>query len=135
MPASKVRTAARAEAPASALIDAKIAALDDWRGTTLARLRALIKAADPGMVEEWKWDTPVWSHDGIVCTGEVYKQAVKMTFAKGASLPDPAGLFNSSLEGKVRRAIDVHEGDKIDEKALKALIRGAAELNGASRRR
>jgi hypothetical protein len=135
MPASKVRTAARAEAPASALIDAKIASLGDWRGATLARLRALIKAADPGMVEEWKWNTPVWSHDGIVCTGEVYKQAVKMTFAKGASLPDPAGLFNSSLDGKVRRAIDVHEGDKIDEKALKALIRAAAELNGASRRR
>ena len=89
MPASKVRTAARAEAPASALIDAKIAALGDWRGKTLARLRALIKAADPGVVEEWKWDTPVWSHDGIVCTGEVYKKAVKMTFAKGASLPDP----------------------------------------------
>jgi len=135
MPASKVRTAARAEAPASALIDAKIASLGDWRGATLARLRALIKAADPGMVEEWKWNTPVWSHDGIVCTGEVYKQAVKMTFAKGASLPDPAGLFNSSLDGKVRRAIDLHEGDKIDEKALKALIRAAAELNGASRRR
>ena len=135
MPASKVRTAARAEAPASALIDAKIASLGDWRGATLARLRALIKAADPGMVEEWKWNTPVWSHDGIVCTGEVYKQAVKMTFAKGASLPDPAGLFNSSLDGKVRRAIDVHEGDKIDEKALKALIRAAAKLNGASRRR
>jgi hypothetical protein len=135
MPASKVRTAARAEAPASALIDAKIASLGDWRGATLARLRALIKAADPGMVEEWKWNTPVWSHDGIVCTGEVYKQAVKMTFAKGASLPDEAGLFNSSLDGKVRRAIDVHEDDKIDEKALKALIRAAAELNGASRRR
>ena len=135
MPASQVRTAARAEAPASALIDAKIASLGDWRGATLARLRALIKAADPGMVEEWKWNTPVWSHDGIVCTGEVYKQAVKMTFAKGASLPDPAGLFNSSLDGKVRRAIDVHEDDKIDEKALKALIRAAAELNGASRRR
>ena len=135
MPASKVRTAARAEAGASALIDAKIASLGDWRGATLARLRALIKAADPGMVEEWKWNTPVWSHDGIVCTGEVYKQAVKMTFAKGASLPDPAGLFNSSLDGKVRRAIDVHEDDKIDEKALKALIRAAAELNGASRRR
>jgi len=148
MPALKVRSIAAGSAAAaaresdaasaesaSALIDAEIASLDDWRGETLARLRALIKAADPGMVEEWKWDTPVWSHDGIVCTGEVYRKAVKMTFAKSASLADPAGLFNSSLEGKVRRAIDVHEGDKIDEKALKALIRAAAELNGASRRR
>ena len=120
---------------ASKLIDAKIAALDDWRGQTLARLRAVIKAADPGVVEEWKWDTPVWSHDGIICTGEIYKKAVKMTFAKGASLPDPAGLFNSSLDGKVRRAIDVHEGEKIDEKALKALIRAAVELNGSAARR
>ena len=135
MPAPKVRRSAATAASASSLIDAKIASLADWRGETLARLRALIKAADPLMVEEWKWDTPVWSHDGIVCTGEVYKQAVKMTFAKGASLPDPAGLFNSSLDGKVRRAIDVHEDDKIDEKAVKALIRAAAELNGASRGR
>ena len=135
MPAPKVRRSAATAASASSLIDAKIAWLADWRGETLARLRALIKAADPLMVEEWKWDTPVWSHDGIVCTGEIYKKAVKMTFAKGASLPDPAGLFNSSLEGKVRRAIDLHEGDRIDEKALKALIRAAAELNGASRRR
>ena len=133
MPASKVRTAARAEAPASALIDAKIASLGDWRGATLARLRALIKAADPGMVEEWKWNTPVWSHDGIVCTGEVYKQAVKMTFAKGASLKDPSGLFNSSLEGNTRRAIDLHEDDEIDEKALKALIRAAVRLNVSGR--
>ena len=135
MPSPKVRRSAATAASASSLIDAKIAWLADWRGETLARLRALIKAADPLMVEEWKWDTPVWSHDGIVCTGEIYKKAVKMTFAKGASLPDPAGLFNSSLEGKVRRAIDLHEGDSIDEKALKALIRAAAELNGASRRR
>jgi len=135
MPAPKVRRSAATAASASSLIDAKIASLADWRGETLARLRALIKAADPLMVEEWKWDTPVWSHDGIVCTGEIYKKAVKMTFPKGASLPDPAGLFNSSLEGKVRRAIDLHEGDRIDEKALKALIRAAAELNGASRRR
>ena len=134
MPATKARPAAHAEASASALIDAKIAALDDWRGKTLARLRTVIKAADPGVVEEWKWDTPVWSHDGIICTGEVYKKAVKMTFAKGASLPDPAGLFNSSLEGKVRRAIDLHEGDKIDEKALKALIRAAIALNTGSAR-
>ena len=146
MPASKVRSSSparkaapadgkRPAAPASALIDAKIASLDDWRGTTLSRVRALIKAADPGVVEEWKWSTPVWSHDGIICTGEVYKKAVKMTFAKGASLPDPAGLFNSSLDGKVRRAIDVHEAAKIDEKALKALIRAAVELNAAAARR
>ena len=121
---------------ASKLISERIAELADWRGGTLARMRALIQEADPDVVEEWKWmGTPVWSHDGIVCTGEIYKKAVKMTFAKGASLPDPAGLFNSSLEGKVRRAIDLHEGDSIDEKALKALIRAAAELNGASRRR
>ena len=121
---------------ASALISRRIAELGDWRGEMLERIRALIQEVDPDIVEEWKWmGTPVWSHDGIVCTGEVYKQAVKMTFAKGASLPDPAGLFNSSLDGKVRRAIDVHEDDKIDEKAVKALIRAAAELNGASRRR
>jgi hypothetical protein len=100
----------------------------------LARLRALVRAADPGMVEEWKWSTPVWSHDGIVCTGETYKKAVKMTFAKGAALDDPSGLFNSSLEGNTRRAIDFHEGDKLDEKALKALIRAAVALNQASAR-
>ncbi|MBX3621649.1 MAG: DUF1801 domain-containing protein [Rhizobacter sp.] len=114
---------------ASALIDDKIAALGDWRGEMLARLRAIIRKADPGIVEEWKWSVPVWSHDGIVCTGETYKKAVKMTFAKGASLPDPAGLFNSSLEGNVRRAIDFHEGDKVDEKALKALIQAAVAFN------
>jgi hypothetical protein len=114
---------------ASALIDARIQSLGDWRGPVLARLRALIKAADPAVVEEWKWSNPVWSHDGLICTGETYKKAVKMTFAKGASLPDPAGLFNSSLDGNVRRAIDVHEGDAIDEKALKALIRAAVALN------
>jgi hypothetical protein len=114
----------------SELIDARIRELDDWRGETLSRLRALIKQADPEVVEEWKWrGTPVWSHDGIICTGETYKSVVKMTFAKGASLEDPAGLFNSSLEGNTRRAIDVHEGDKIDEKALEALIRAAVELN------
>ena len=106
----------------------------DWRGEMLARLRALIKAADPEVVEEWKWSIPVWSHNGLICTGETYKKVVKMTFAKGASLPDPSGLFNSSLEGNVRRAIDVHEGDKLDEKALKALIRAAVDLNQSSTR-
>jgi len=118
----------KAKSP-SQLIDARIAELGDWRGDTLARLRALIKAADPDVVEEWKWDVPVWSHDGIICTGESYKSAVKLTFAKGASLKDPARLFTSSLEGKVRRAIDVREGGKIDEKAFKALIRAAVALN------
>src|SRR4051794_18359768 len=114
----------------SELIDARIGELDDWRGEMLARIRALIKEADPEVVEEWKWrGTPVWSHDGIICTGETYKSVVKMTFAKGASLDDPSGLFNSSLEGNVRRAIDVREGEKIDEKALKALIRAAVDLN------
>ena len=113
------------------LIDAKIASLGDWRGDLLARLRALIKAADPGIVEEWKWSIPVWSHDGIVCTGETYKKAVKMTFAKGASLADPAKLFNSSRDGNTRRAIDFHEGDPLGEKALKALIRAAVALNKA----
>lgn len=113
-------------------IDAKIAALDDWRGETLARLRKIILKAGPDIVEEWKWGVPVWSCNGIICTGETYKAAVKMTFAKGASLQDPAGLFNSSLEGNVRRAIDVHAGEKIDEKALQALVRAAAELNASS---
>jgi len=117
--------------PASRLIDARIEELGDWRGEMLARLRALIKDADPEAVEEWKWEIPVWSHDGILCTGETYKKVVKMTFAKGASLDDPAGLFNSSLEGKVRRAIDFREGDKVNEKALKALIRAAVALNAA----
>ena len=114
----------------SALIDARIAELDDWRGETLARIRALVKEADPDVVEEWKWrGTPVWSHDGIICTGETYKQVVKMTFARGASLDVPAGLFNSSLEGNVRRAIDIREGEQIDEQALKALVRSAVALN------
>jgi hypothetical protein len=112
------------------LIDARIKELDDWRGKTLSRVRALIKRADPEVVEEWKWrGVPVWSHDGIICTGETYKSVVKLTFAKGASLKDPAGLFNSSLEGNVRRAIDLHEGDEIDEDAFKKLIRAAAALN------
>ena len=113
----------------SQLIDAKIAALGDWRGELLARLRALIKAADPAVSEEWKWSIPVWSHDGIICTGETYKKVVKTTFAKGASLADPCHLFNSSLDGNTRRAIDFHEGDALDEKALKALIRAAVALN------
>jgi hypothetical protein len=114
------------------LIDARIEELGDWRGEMLARVRALIKEADPQVVEEWKWrGVPVWYHDGMICTGETYKNAVKMTFAKGASLEDPSGLFNSSLEGNTRRAIDFHEGDEIDEKALKALIRAAVALNAS----
>ncbi len=120
------------------LIDAKIKELSDWRGETLARVRKLIKRADPEVVEEWKWrGVPVWEHDGIICTGETYKAVVKLTFAKGASLKDPSGLFNSSLEGNTRRAIDIHEGDYIDEKALKALVRAAVALNtsSATRRR
>jgi len=123
----------RAESP-SELIDARIEDLGDWRGEMLSRLRALIKEADPEVAEEWKWENPVWSHNGLICTGETYKKVVKMTFAKGASLKDPSGLFNSSLEGNVRRAIDVHEGDKLDEKALKALIRAAVALNKSSAR-
>jgi hypothetical protein len=118
----------------SQLIDARIKELGDWRGETLARVRMLIKQADPEVVEEWKWrGVPVWSHAGIICTGETYKNVVKMTFAKGASLEDPSGLFNSSLQGNTRRAIDFHEGDKIDEKALKALIRAAVALNTSVR--
>jgi hypothetical protein len=123
----------QSESP-SRLIDAKIKELDDWRGATLSRVRALIKQADPEVVEEWKWSVPVWSHDGIICTGETYKRAVKLTFAKGASLKDPSGLFNSSLEGNTRRAIDLHEGVDIDEAAFKALIRAAATLNKAAAR-
>ena len=120
----------------SQLIDQRIAELTDWRGRTLARLRTLIREADPEVVEEWKWrGVPVWSHDGILCTGETYKAVVKMTFAKGAALDDPSGLFNSSLEGNTRRAIDVHEGEEIDADALKALIRAAVALNGAKKRR
>lgn len=115
------------------LIDARIEELGDWRGEMLARIRTLIKQADPDVVEEWKWrGVPVWSHAGIICTGETYKNAVKMTFAKGASLDDPSRLFNASLDGNTRRAIDFHEGDKIDEEALKALIRAAAALNTSS---
>ena len=113
----------------SKLIDGRIKDVGGWRGETLSRVRAVIKAADPDVVEEWKWETPVWSHDGIICTGETYKKAVKLTFAKGASLKDPSRLFNSSLEGKTRRAIDIHEGDTLNEKALKALIRAAVAFN------
>ncbi|MCF1744306.1 DUF1801 domain-containing protein [Paradevosia shaoguanensis] len=115
--------------PASQLIDAKIEGMKDWRGETLAKIRALIRQADPEVVEEWKWDIPVWSHAGIICTGETYKNAVKTTFPKGASLDDPAGLFNSSLEGNVRRAIDFKEGEPIDEAAFMALIKAAVVLN------
>ena len=115
--------------PPSRMIDDRIKELDDWRGETLAHLRALIRQADPEVVEEWKWEVPVWSHAGLICTGESYKKIVKLTFAKGASLEDPSGLFNSSLEGNTRRAIDFHEGEKIDEKAFTALIREAVKLN------
>jgi hypothetical protein len=117
--------------PASDLIDRKIAELGDWRGETLAKLRKLIKDAVPTVVEEWKWGIPVWSHEGIICTGETYKAKVKLTFAKGASVADPAGLFNSSLEGNTRRAIDIAEGEKVDATAFKALIRAAAAVNAS----
>jgi hypothetical protein len=120
----------------SQLIDARIKELGDWRGTLLARLRALVKEADPQVVEEWKWrGVPTWSHQGLICTGETYKQVVKMTFAKGASLDDPAQLFNASLDGNTRRAIDFREGDKVNEAALKALIRGAVDLNTSKPKR
>mgnify|MGYP000962633458 FL=1 len=126
---SETRKGGAAAGSPSALIDARIAELGDWRGDTLAKLRKLILGADPGVIEEWKWGGPVWSCDGILCTGEVYKAVVKMTFAKGASVKDPARLFNSSLEGATRRAIDVREGETIDGKALQALIRGAIAVN------
>jgi hypothetical protein len=130
---SKSKTAKKSAAPsgksASRMIDGRIKELGDWRGKMLSQIRALIKQADPDVVEEWKWENPVWSHDGLICTGESYKSAVKMTFAKGASLKDPSGLFNSSLGGGTRRAIDFHEGEKINEDALKALIRSAVALN------
>jgi hypothetical protein len=133
--APKTSTATKAEGASPAkLIDGRIKELGDWRGEMLGRIRGLIKQADPDVVEEWKWrGVPVWEHDGIICTGETYKTVVKMTFAKGAALDDPAGLFNASLDGNVRRAIDFHEGAKIDEKALKALIRAAVELNAAKK--
>ena len=129
----KIESASRDSA--SRLIDGRIEELDDWRGEMLSRLRGLIRQADPQVVEEWKWEIPVWSHDGLICTGETYKKAVKLTFAKGASLDDPSGLFNSSLEGRVRRAIDFREGDKVNEKALKALIRAAVALNSSKARK
>ena len=129
----KKSTSQKEQSP-SRLIDERINELGDWRGQMLSRLRTLIKQADPEVVEEWKWEVPVWSHDGLICTGETYKSVVKMTFAKGAALEDPSGLFNSSLDGNTRRAIDFHEGEKIDEKALKALVRAAVALN-ASRAR
>jgi hypothetical protein len=138
MPNAKKKSAARktskkaaghTDTSASKLIDARIAELDDWRGETLAKLRTLIKQADPDVVEEWKWAVPVWSHDGLICTGESYKSVVKLTFPKGASIEDPSGLFNSSLEGNTRRAIDFRKDDTVDEKAFKALIRAAVKLN------
>ena len=137
---TKRRSAPKGESP-SQLIDAKIRELGDWRGATLSQIRMLIKQADPDVVEEWKWRkttnpaVPVWAHDGMICTGETYKNAVKMTFARGASLRDPSHLFNSSLDGTVRRAIDVHEGEQIDEEAFKALIRAAVALNISARRK
>ena len=128
------KSGASQDQPASKLISKRIAELGDWRGKTLARMRKLIKEADPDVVEEWKWmGTPIWSHDGIICTGESYKSVVKLTFAKGASLKDPARLFNSSLEGKVRRAIDIHEGEEVDSSAFKALIRQAIGLNSSGK--
>jgi len=134
MPATGKNATARDESP-SRLIDARIKELDDWRGKTLSHVRALIKEADPEMVEEWKWrGVPVWYHDGMICTGETYKSIVKLTFAKGAALNDPSGLFNSSLEGNVRRAIDLHEGDDVDGDAFKTLIRAAVALNRSSTR-
>ena len=130
---SRKKPTARKEAPqgdaASRKIDRRIEDLGDWRGKMLSRVRAVIQQADPDVVEEWKWENPVWSHDGLICTGETYKSVVKMTFARGAALEDPSGLFNSSLGGNTRRAIDIREGEKIDEKALKALIRAAVALN------
>jgi len=122
--------------PASDLIDQRIVDLGGWRGETLARMRTLILEAEPEAIEEWKWmGTPVWSHNGIICTGESYKAVVKLTFAKGASLPDPKGIFNSSLEGNTRRAIDIHEGEKVDAKAFKALVKAAVELNGMAKKK
>lgn len=124
MPASSRRKKSPSE-----LIDQRIRELGDWRGKTLARLRTVIRQADPGVIEEWKWSVPVWSHAGVICTGETYKSVVKLTFARGAALPDPAGLFNASLAGNTRRAIDIRDGEKVNEKAFKALIRAAVALN------
>ena len=134
--ASSEDTASGEQQDPSELIDARIRELEDWRGETLAKIREVIRGADPEVVEEWKWrGVPVWAHDGIICTGETYKEVVKTTFAKGASLEDPTGLFNSSLEGNTRRAIDFREGEEIDEKALAALVRAAVELNASKPRR
>src|SRR5215217_8092755 len=127
------KSGSQKEKSPSQMIEERIKELGDWRGEMLSRLRTLIKQADPEVVEEWKWNVPVWSHDGLICTGETYKKVVKMTFANGAAVEDPSGLFNSSLEGNTRRAIDFHEGEKIDEKALKALIRAAVTLNTVPR--
>ena len=127
--AAKKPSTSKADPSASKRIDARIKELKDWRGETLSRVRALIKKADPKVIEEWKWDVPVWSHDGLICTGEVYKNVVKLTFAQGARLKDPQRLFNSSLEGNIRRAIDIREGEKVDVPALKALLRAAVALN------
>ena len=132
---SSAKAGTKADAPASRLIDERIRDLAGWRGETLARVRALILEADPGMTEEWKWSNPVWSHHGIVCTGETYTKVVKLTFARGASIPDPSRLFNSSLEGNTRRAIDIHEGEKIDADAFKALVKAAVAKNGAAKKR
>jgi len=129
------RTGSRSDKSPSVLIDERIKELDDWRGAMLGRLRALVKDADPEVVEEWKWSVPVWSHDGLLCTGETYKSVVKMTFAKGASLKDPSRLFNSSLDGNTRRAIDFREGEKINEEALKTLVRAAVAFNKSAGRR
>ena len=127
------KSGASQDQPASELISERIAELGDWRGKTLSRMRALIKEADPSVLEEWKWGNPVWSHGGIICTGESYKKVVKLTFAQGASLEDPKRLFNSSLEGKVRRAIDIHEGEEVDRPAFKALVRQAVALNSSGK--
>src|SRR4051812_938623 len=136
MPTMKKRSTSKAEVPASKLIDERIRELGDWRGKMLGSIRQLIKEADPAVVEEWKWmGTPVWSDNGIICTGETYKTLVKLTFAKGASLKDPARLFNSSLDGNVRRAIDIHEGEELDERAFKDLIRAAVALNASKKKK
>ena len=128
------QSGASEDQPASALISQRIAELGDWRGETLSTMRKLVKKADPDVVEEWKWRTPVWSHDGIICTGESYKAVVKLTFAKGASLEDPARLFNSSLDGNVRRAIDIHEGEEVDESAFTALVQQAVAFNSSGKK-
>jgi hypothetical protein len=132
---AKVSKAAQAASPASDLIDKRILDLEGWRGETLARMRALILEADPEITEEWKWENPVWSHDGIVCTGEAYKKNVKLTFARGASVPDPSGIFNSSLEGNMRRAIDIAEGAKVDATAFKKLVKAAVAVNTSAKKK